>query len=121
METPQETKPLNLRPLGDNLIIEQSEPEGMTAGTHGSPIMIPERAQDERCQRYGRVVAVGRGRELPNGETAMPPAQLGDIVAYPATWRGREFQWEGRTFRVLDPDDAYAIIGEGVYFENQEL
>lgn len=110
-----------LRPLGDSVIIVQAEAQKMTAGTHGVSLHIAERAQDERCQRYGYVVAVGHGKRQPNGDISMPEAQLGDLVAYPASWRGREFDWKGRTFRVLDPDDAMAIIGEGVYYENQEM
>ena len=117
-ETP---KPIPLRPLGDHMIIKPVEAEAMTAGDHGSSLHIPERAQDERCNRYGHVVAVGGGRVLDNGVVSPPPAQLGDLVAYPTSWRGREFEWEGETYRALDPDDAIAVVAPGTYLENTEL
>ena len=112
---------MTLRVLFDRVLVEIETPQTMTDnGLH-----IPERAQDERAHRVGRVVAVGPGYTTWNDDGQevfiTAPVEVGDRVCFAASWHGAELEHEGKSYRVLESDDVAAVVGEGVYLENMEL
>lgn len=70
-----------LRPLGDRIIIELVESEEKTA----SGIVLPDTAKEK--PQEGKVVAVGNGRVLENGERVALDVAVGDrIIFYKIRW-----------------------------------
>src|SRR5438876_8009161 len=72
------SKELNMkvRPLDDRVVVEPLEAEEKTAGG----ILLPDTAK-QKPQR-GRVLAVGPGKMLDNGNRAVLNVQKGDEVIY---------------------------------------
>ena len=67
---------MNLKPLGDRLIIKPSEGEEQTA----SGILLPETAKEKPQQ--GKVVAAGPGARKENGERVNMDVKVDDTVLY---------------------------------------
>ena len=96
---------MNLKPLGDRVIIKQDEAETATA----SGILIASNAQ-EKPQR-GRVIAVGEGKLDNNGNLVKPAVKEGDSVIY-SKYGGTEVTVENETYLILRADDIYAVYGK---------
>ena len=65
---------MSVKPLEDRVLIKPLEPETKTA----SGIYLPESAKEKPMQ--GKVVAVGPGKLLDNGERITPSVRKGDTV-----------------------------------------
>ena len=65
-----------LRPLGDRIVIELVESEEKTA----SGIVLPDSAKEK--PQEGKVVAVGNGRVLENGERVALDVAVGDRIIF---------------------------------------
>jgi len=94
---------LNLKPLGDRLIVEPTESEEMTA----SGIILPETAK-ERPQQ-GKVLAAGPGRRDEDGKRIEMDVKAGDIVLF-AKYSGTEVKMEGKKLLILKETDILAIV-----------
>ncbi len=95
---------MDLKPLGDRLIVEALEEEETTA----SGIVLPDTAK-EKPQR-GEVIAVGDGRYDEDGEKRIPlDVQAGDKVLY-SKYGGTEIKVEGEDLLVLRESDVLAKI-----------
>ena len=68
---------LNLRPLGDRLVIEPNEEEAQTSP---GGIIIPDTAKEK--PQKGTVVAAGPGRTTDEGKVIDLPVKVGDVVIY---------------------------------------
>ena len=96
---------MNLKPLGDRLIVQALEEEETTA----SGIVLPDTAK-EKPQR-GKVEAVGAGKLLKNGTRQAPQVKVGDTVLFTA-WAGDEFRETSSkdTLLVMRSDDILAVV-----------
>ena len=95
---------MNLKPLGDRLIVKAIEEEETTA----SGIVLPDTAK-EKPQR-GEVLAVGEGRYDDEGEKRIPlDVKVGDTVLY-SKYGGTEVKYNGEEYLVLSARDVLAII-----------
>jgi chaperonin GroES len=94
---------LNLKPLGDRVVVEPIEQEEITAGG----IVLPETAK-EKPQR-GNVVAVGPGLRDDDGDRIALDVKAGDIVLF-AKYAGTEFKVDGRKLLILKESDLLAIV-----------
>jgi len=94
---------LNLKPLGDRLIVEPTESEDMTA----SGIILPETAK-ERPQQ-GKVLAAGPGRRDEDGKRIEMDVKAGDTVLF-AKYSGTEVKMEGKKLLILKETDILAIV-----------
>jgi chaperonin GroES len=94
---------LNLKPLGDRLIVEPTESEEMTA----SGIILPETAK-ERPQQ-GKVLAAGPGRRDEDGKRVEMDVKAGDTVLF-AKYSGTEVKVEGKKLLILKETDVLAIV-----------
>jgi chaperonin GroES len=95
---------MNLKPLGDRLIVQAIEEEETTA----SGIVLPDTAK-EKPQR-GKVLAVGDGKWDEDGEKRIPlDVTEGDEVLY-SKYGGTEVQVEGDELLVLRESDVLAKV-----------
>ena len=85
---------MNLKPLGDKVVVEVIEESQTTA----SGIVLPDTAQ-EKSQR-GKVLAVGSGKVLESGERVALEVAEGDTVVF-AKYGGTEVSLEGKELMVL--------------------
>ena len=95
---------MDLKPLGDRLIIEVLEEEEVTV----SGIVLPDTAK-EKPQR-GRVLAVGPGeRSKETGEVIPMEVAEGDEVLY-SKYGGTEIKVDGEDLLVLRESDVLAKV-----------
>jgi chaperonin GroES len=94
-----------LKPLGDRIIIELVETEEKTA----SGIVLPDTAKEK--PQEGKVVAVGTGRVLENGERVALEVADGDRIIF-SKYAGTEVKYEGKEYLILRENDILAIIGK---------
>ncbi len=95
---------MNLKPLGDRLIVQAIEEEETTA----SGIVLPDTAK-EKPQR-GKVLAVGDGKWDEDGDKRIPlDVSKGDEVLY-SKYGGTEVLVEGDDLLVLRESDVLAKV-----------
>jgi chaperonin GroES len=95
---------MNLKPLGDRLIVQAIEEEETTA----SGIVLPDTAK-EKPQR-GKVLAVGDGKWDEDGAKRIPlDVSQGDEVLY-SKYGGTEVQVDGEDLLVLRESDVLAKV-----------
>ncbi|MBU7555207.1 co-chaperone GroES [Pediococcus ethanolidurans] len=92
-----------LKPLGDRVILEAQEEEEQTVGG----IVLASNAKEK--SQSGKVVAVGEGRVLDNGEKVAPSVKAGDTVIFDK-YAGTEVSYEGKKYLVLHEKDIVAVI-----------
>jgi chaperonin GroES len=98
---------MNLKPLGDRLIVLPLDEEQTTSGG----IVLPDTAL-ERPQR-GSVVAVGPGeRSRDTGEVIPLDVAEGDIVVF-SKYGGTEIKIEAEEYLILRESDVLAkVVGD---------
>lgn len=94
---------MNLKPLGDKVLVERLEALEKTKGG----IVLPETAKEK--PREGRVVAVGEGRLLEDGTRAKHQVKAGDRVIF-ASYAGNEVKHEGKEYLVMPDEDILAVV-----------
>lgn len=94
---------MNLKPLGDRLIIEPIQQEEMTA----SGIVLPETAKEKPMQ--GKVLAVGPGGRKEDGSRIPMDVGEGDTVLY-AKYAGTEVKVGNDKYLILKESDVLAIV-----------
>ncbi len=94
-----------LKPLGDRIIIELVELEEKTA----SGIVLPDTAKEK--PQEGKVVAVGTGRVLENGERVALEVSVGDNIIF-SKYAGTEVKYDGNEYLIVRENDILAIIGK---------
>jgi chaperonin GroES len=97
---------INLKPLGDRVVVEPIEQEEMTP----SGIVLPETAK-EKPQR-GLVTAVGPGGRDEQGKRVSLDVSVGDTVLF-AKYAGTEFKVDGKKLLILKESDLLAIVVGG--------
>ncbi len=95
---------MNLKPLGDRLIVEPTEQEEITA----SGIVLPESAKEKPMQ--GKVLAAGPGARKDDGSRAELDVSVDDTVLY-AKYAGTEVKIDGNKYLILKETDVLAIVG----------
>jgi len=96
-------KDIKLKPLDDRIVVEPVEAEEKTAGG----IVLPDTAK-EKPQR-GKVLAVGPGKLLDNGQRAEISVAVGDEVIY-GKYSGSEVEVDGRELKILRESDVLAKV-----------
>ena len=94
---------MNLRPLGDRLLVKPIEQEEMTA----SGIVLPETAKEKPMQ--GKVIAAGPGARKEDGSHIFMDVSVNDTVLY-AKYAGTEVKIEGDKYLILKETDVLAIV-----------
>ncbi|GAB61994.1 MAG: co-chaperone GroES [Candidatus Jettenia sp.] len=94
---------MNVKPLGEKLLIKRVEAEGKTAGG----IVLPDTAKEK--PREGKVIALGDGKLLKNGERVKFQVKAGDRVLF-SSYGGTEVKIDGEEYLLMSEDDILAII-----------
>ena len=96
---------INLRPLGDRVIIEAAEQEDTFAG---GQLVLPETAKEKPQQ--GNILAAGEGRRDEDGKRVPMDVKVGDKVLF-AKYAGTEVKIDGKKLLILKESDILAIVG----------
>jgi chaperonin GroES len=92
-----------LKPLGDRVVIELVESEEKTA----SGIVLPDSAKEK--PQEGKIVAVGSGRVLENGERIALEVSAGDRIIF-SKYSGTEVKYDGKEYLILRDSDILAVV-----------
>lgn len=96
---------MNIRPLGDRVLIEPVEKEETIAGG----LLLPETAKEKPQQ--GNVIAVGEGRRDEDGKRIPMDVSAGDRVLF-AKYAGTEIKLDGKKLLIMKESDILAIIND---------
>ena len=94
---------MKLRPLHDRVIVKRMEEERMSAGG----IVIPDSATEKPVR--GKVLAVGNGKILENGDKRALDIKVGDKILF-GKYSGTEVKVEGEELLVMREEDIMAVI-----------
>ena len=94
---------MNLKPLGDRVVVKPVEREERTK----SGIVLPDTAKEK--PQEGIVEAVGTGRLLDNGTKVPMELQVGDKILY-AKYAGNEFKVDEIEYLIISEKDVLAIV-----------
>ena len=94
---------MNLKPIGDKVIIEVLEAQEKTTGG----IVLPDVAKEK--PQEGKVIAVGDGKILPSGKTVPLTVKPGDRILF-GKYTGSEIKVEENEYLIVNEDDILAIL-----------
>ena len=94
---------MKIRPLHDRVIVKRLEEERTSPGG----IVIPDTAAEKPIQ--GKVVAVGKGKILENGEVRPLDVKVGDKILF-GKYSGTEVKLDGEELLVMREEDVMAVI-----------
>ena len=92
-----------LRPLGDKILDKRVEAETKTK----SGIVLPDSAKEK--PKRGKVIALGDGKRLDNGEKAPFTVKKGDEVLF-TSYAGTEIKIDGEEVLIMTEDDVLAVV-----------
>ena len=92
-----------IKPLGDRVVVKRIEEEPKTKGG----IVLPDTAKEK--PQKGKVIAVGTGRVLENGQRVPLEVKEGDIVVF-AKYGGTEIEIDGEEYVILSERDLLAVL-----------
>jgi chaperonin GroES len=92
-----------LRPLGDKILVKRVEAETKTK----SGIVLPDSAKEK--PKRGKVIAVGDGKRLDNGERAPFSVRKGDEVLF-TSYAGTEIKVDGEELLIMAEEDVLAVV-----------
>lgn len=94
---------INLKPLGDRVIVKPMEAEEKTKGG----IILPDTAKEKPIE--GTIVAAGPGKVSDDGKTIKMEVKAGDKVLY-GKYSGTEVTVDGEEYLIMRESDVFAII-----------
>jgi chaperonin GroES len=94
---------MNIRPLHDRVVVRRLEEERTSAGG----IVIPDSATEKPIQ--GKIIAVGNGKPLDNGQVRALEVKVGDRVLF-GKYSGTEVKLDGQDYLVMREDDIMGVI-----------
>jgi chaperonin GroES len=94
---------MKIKPLQDRIIVKRLEEEEKTKGG----IIIPDAAKEK--PQEGRVIAVGDGKVLDNGQKAALTVKVGDKILF-GKYSGTEIKIDGEEHLILREDDVLGIV-----------
>jgi len=94
---------VNLKPLGDRVLVEPVEEKEVKKGG----IIIPDTAKEKPTE--GLVVALGTGKTDDNGKKLPFEVKKGDRVLI-SKYGGTEIKLNGKEYKILNSDDILAVV-----------
>ena len=98
---------LNLKPLGDRVIVEPVETDEETFA--GGTLVLPETAREKPQQ--GKILAAGPGKKDDEGKRIPMDVEEGQRVLY-AKYGGTDIKIDGKKLLILKENDILAIVEE---------
>ena len=97
---------MQIKPLGDRVVIRRFEAEEKTAGG----ILLPDTAKNK--PQKGKVLAVGPGKLSKDGKYQPLDLKEGDTVLF-TNWAGDEFkESRGENILLMREEDVLAVLDE---------
>jgi chaperonin GroES len=96
------TTKLQIKPLGDRLVVQAAEKEEKTA----SGLFLPDTAQEKPLM--GTVLAAGPGRVLDNGTALAMEVKAGDKILF-GKYSGTEIKLDGESYLILKESEVLGI------------
>jgi chaperonin GroES len=97
---------LNIKPMGDRLVVEPLEKDQETFA--GGQLVLPDTAKEKPQQ--GKVLAVGPGKLDEDGKRLPMDVKVGDTIVY-AKYSGTSFKTEGgKEILFMRESDVLAIL-----------
>lgn len=94
---------MNIRPLGDRIVVKALEAEVTTKGG----IILPDTAKEK--PQKGKVLSVGTGRILDNGTRVPLDVREGDIIIF-SKYGGTEIKIDGEEYLIVSERDILGIV-----------
>ena len=94
---------MNLKPLGDRIVVKVVNHEEKTRGD----IVLPDTAKEKPTE--GEVIAVGTGKVLENGQKLPLEVKVGDRIIF-SKYAGTEVKLDGDEYVIFSERDVLAII-----------
>jgi len=94
---------MNVRPLGDRIIVARVKEEAMTKGG----IVIPDSAKEKPVE--GKILAVGNGKVLEDGTVRKLDVKAGDTILF-GKYAGTEVTIGGEQHLILREDDILGVV-----------
>ena len=94
---------MNVRPLQDRLLVRRVEEVETTKGG----IIIPDSAKERPLE--GKVVAVGAGKRLEDGQLVALDVKAGDRILF-GKYAGTEIKIDGVEHLILREDEVLGVI-----------
>jgi chaperonin GroES len=94
---------IKLQPLGDRVVVDREQSEQKTAGG----IVLPDSAKNKPAR--GKVVSVGNGRLLDNGNRNQLQVKVGDRVVF-SSYAGEAIKIGDDELLLMREDDILAVI-----------
>jgi len=94
---------MKIRPLHDRVIVERLEESDRSVGG----IIIPDTAKEKPMR--GKVIAVGAGKLLDNGQVRPVNVAVGEIVLF-GKYAGTEVKVENQELLVMREEDIIAVV-----------
>lgn len=94
---------LNIRPLGDKVIIKRVDAEQKTAGG----IVLPDTAKEK--PKRGVVLAVGTGKLLDDGTRSPMQVKTNDQVLF-TSYAGTEIKVGGDEYMIMDESEILGVL-----------
>jgi chaperonin GroES len=95
---------VNVRPLGDRVLVKPIEEQEVKKGG----IIIPDTAKEK--PQEGEVVALGTGKRDDDGKLIEFTVKQGDKVLI-SKYGGTEIKVDGTSYLIMREDDILGIIG----------
>ncbi len=95
---------LNIRPLGDKVIVKRVKAEETTAGG----IVLPDSAKEK--PKRGIILAIGNGRLLDDGTRSEMQVKKNEEVLF-TSYAGTEIKVDGEEYMIMDESDVLGIVG----------
>ena len=94
---------MNLKPLGDRIVVKVISHEEKTKGG----IVLPDTAKEKPAE--GEVMAIGTGKVLENGQKLPLEVKVGDRIIF-SKYAGTEVKLDGEEYVIFSERDVLAII-----------
>ena len=94
---------MELKPLGDKVIVEILEADEKTKGG----IILPETAKEK--PQEAKVISTGTGQVLPSGKTIPPEVKKGDHIVF-GKYSGNEIKVNDGEYLIISHGDILAVI-----------
>ena len=92
-----------VKPLEDRILIKPLEADSKTE----AGIFLPESAKEKPMQ--GKVVALGPGKLLDNGERVKPAVKKGDVVVF-GKYAGTEIEIKNTSHVIMRESELLGVI-----------
>src|ERR1700761_6446177 len=94
---------VNIRPLHDRVVVKREAEDRKSPGG----IVIPDTASEKPT--FGKVIAVGQGKVLENGQTRPIDVKVGDRILF-GKYSGTEVKVNNEELVVMREEDVMAVV-----------